>query len=346
MAVVAGQDRVNLGPLTQVFTPPFDCAPLFPACTTCNFGWKGQECGPDGVRDATSCWPPTSQGIPAPTGALFGWGFYSPGVHCPAGYTSACTATAGPKTTSQGWPVQFVMEKGETAIGCCSSNYACANINGQTCVRVVQSTSVRTVYCDGVTTTNLGSMTLPNEYASMLTLYAPMIQINFQSSDISGTTSGASSRGTATSDLAAATAPPAAGAANNVNGTTISSTPSNGLSAGAIAGIGVGLAALILAIGLATLLLWRKRRRQAAAAAGDKDADSGIHHLHEIDSGGPHYDVKPSSESSPVSLSEAPGSEPPPAAHKGYPYYPDQQRRPGPVFEAPGPEEGVRELEA
>lgn len=45
-----------------------------------------------------------------------GWGFYSPGLVCPHGYTSACTATAGGDAQ---WPVQFEMLEGETAVGCC-----------------------------------------------------------------------------------------------------------------------------------------------------------------------------------------------------------------------------------
>ncbi|KAH6633882.1 hypothetical protein B0J18DRAFT_1480 [Chaetomium sp. MPI-SDFR-AT-0129] len=62
------------------------------------------------------------------------------------------------------------------------------------------STAVPTVTCDGDTTGALGTMTVPNKEASITTfsVYAPMIQINWQSSDRSHSTSSSSSRRTST----------------------------------------------------------------------------------------------------------------------------------------------------
>lgn len=71
------------------------------------------------IEDAITCWPPTSKGAPTPIVSPGGWegyGFYSPGLVCPAGYTSACTATEGGHSD---WDVQFSMTQGETAVGCC-----------------------------------------------------------------------------------------------------------------------------------------------------------------------------------------------------------------------------------
>jgi len=115
---LVGQDPVNLGPLTTTFTQP-------PACTVAvadgkdPSAWLAQSCdGLKGAVDVTTCWPPTSKGAPSTTDALHGWGYYSPGIACPAGHASACSATGGASGGS-GWPVQFKLLDGETAVGCC-----------------------------------------------------------------------------------------------------------------------------------------------------------------------------------------------------------------------------------
>jgi len=125
---LVNQAPINLGPLTTVFTPP-------PACTNAvgvvdggllgigligggvlNVANLGQACARGKGVDATSCWPPTSSGAPSKAAPLNGWGYYSPGVNCPAGYATACAATAGGRSD---WPVQFRLNPGETAVGCC-----------------------------------------------------------------------------------------------------------------------------------------------------------------------------------------------------------------------------------
>ncbi len=66
----------------------------------------------------TNCWPPRAATV-ASTGQDLveaGWGFYSPGLVCPAGYVSACSATAG---GSSDWQPQWSLTSGETAVGCC-----------------------------------------------------------------------------------------------------------------------------------------------------------------------------------------------------------------------------------
>lgn len=126
---IVGQVPTILGPLTTIFTPP-------PACTVAvgqgdggllglgllgggsagNFAFLGQSCKAGQPADAATCWPATTSGAPAPPKALGGWGVYSPGIDCPAGYATACSATAG---GTSGWPLQFQLTAGETAVGCC-----------------------------------------------------------------------------------------------------------------------------------------------------------------------------------------------------------------------------------
>lgn len=130
---IVGLAPTILGPLTTVFTPP-------PACTVAvgsqvsdggllglgllgssgpagNFAFLGQTCSAGQPADATACWPATSAGAPPPPApSMQGWGAYSPGVECPAGYATACAATAG---GASGWPLQFRLTAGETAVGCC-----------------------------------------------------------------------------------------------------------------------------------------------------------------------------------------------------------------------------------
>jgi len=121
-----------LGPLTTVFTPP-------PACTVAvgqvdggggllglggllgggsagNFAFLGQGCSGGQPADAASCWPAPTGGAPQPPEDIGRWGVYSPGIECPAGYATACQATAG---GASGWPLQFSLTAGETAVGCC-----------------------------------------------------------------------------------------------------------------------------------------------------------------------------------------------------------------------------------
>lgn len=148
--VPVNQPRTILGPLTTIFTPPTSCGNLCFSSVGTKYmtGWRGQSClstflngmvsfgplkseiapkspSPPSTRakvllivqvDATQCWPPTTAGASYPSLPFYGRGFYSPGLVCPHGYTSACTATANALAD---WPVQFEMLEGETAVGCC-----------------------------------------------------------------------------------------------------------------------------------------------------------------------------------------------------------------------------------
>lgn len=127
--VLIGQAPTNLGPLTTTFTPPPECtvavgaasnglADFFGVGGAKDIAYLGQGCSRGKAFDATTCWPGTSKGAEERDAPLSGWGFYSPGLHCPVGYATACSATGGSGGGS-GWPVQFKLRDGETAVGCC-----------------------------------------------------------------------------------------------------------------------------------------------------------------------------------------------------------------------------------
>jgi hypothetical protein len=124
--VLIGQAPINLGPLTTTFTPAAACTLAVGAGRGGLFGgggdkdvaYLGQACSRGKAFDDTSCWPATSKGAEEQEAPLHGWGYYSPGLHCPVGYATACSATGGSGGGS-GWPVQFKLRDGETAVGCC-----------------------------------------------------------------------------------------------------------------------------------------------------------------------------------------------------------------------------------
>lgn len=116
------QPRTLLGPLTTTFTQPPICSQVIAQCSTCTSAWQAQECfkdGPNfGIQDHTTCWPPLSgvASVISFGATLGGYGFFSPGLVCPHGYTSACSATAGGYS---GWDVEYSLIHKETAVGCC-----------------------------------------------------------------------------------------------------------------------------------------------------------------------------------------------------------------------------------
>ncbi|KAK3900946.1 hypothetical protein C8A05DRAFT_16806 [Staphylotrichum tortipilum] len=258
------RDRVVLGPLTTVFIPPAPCSIAVGLCTTCDVAWWGQTCALMTVQDDPGCWPPTTDGVPEPTPPLLGWGFYSPGLECPAGYTSACTEIAG-QSAAGGWKAQYQMLPGETFVGCCPPGFRCDNLSGQTCLMRAKSTTLPTVSCETGASNNFGFTTLPNGRVNTLNLYAPMIQLAFQSSDRTALTTTSSSTSTANTSSSTTT---------TTSTTTASLTPSTtpppstSLTPGAIAGIAVSASAvLILLILAAAMLIWRRRQRDRPATA-------------------------------------------------------------------------------
>jgi hypothetical protein len=86
-------------------------------CETCTTVWRAQTCNQNvQAHDYTDCWPPRASYATSDPGVMMGWGFYSPGLACPAGYTTVAMATAG---GAQGWRVEYEMNPSETAAACC-----------------------------------------------------------------------------------------------------------------------------------------------------------------------------------------------------------------------------------
>ncbi|KAI7775583.1 hypothetical protein LA080_006546 [Diaporthe eres] len=206
-STLVNQPRTILGPLTTTFTPPISCGYINAPRTFPNgrIGWRGQSCerqSVNGMIDATQRWPPTTAGAAYPSTPFSGWGFYSPGLACPHGYTSACTATANGNAQL---PVQFMMLDGETAVGCCPSGYTCFKLAaGVSCSLLTTSTVITMASCNSDDTMNPVMQTFP--YLTVLTTtaeepptittttmiesftaWAPMIQINWRSTDLATT---------------------------------------------------------------------------------------------------------------------------------------------------------------
>ena len=112
-----GSPRTLLGPLTTRWAPPGVCSYAMALCETCTSIWRAQTCNPSSdAHDDTECWPPRASYATTNAGVLMGYGFYSPGIVCPDGYTTAALATEGGHT---GWGLEYSLEQGETAAACC-----------------------------------------------------------------------------------------------------------------------------------------------------------------------------------------------------------------------------------
>ncbi|KAK3339051.1 hypothetical protein B0H65DRAFT_433093 [Neurospora tetraspora] len=249
-------DRVNLGPLTTVFTAPAACSTAIFADN--KLGWRGQLCVDDGqsITDNTDCWPGTQRG------------FYSPGLFCPEGYTSACTASAVDGVTSTGWKAQYPLQDGETAIGCCPTGFRCGDLGseGQTCVLRWGTLSMEqpTAKCINGQLTDFGTMTFPSQKPN---LYAGMVQINWKASDRdeSATTTTTSANSDSTSGSASA---------SRSNPDLGTDKPAMGK--GTVAGTVVGVMMFVLFFPIGWLFR-RNRQKKASAEAsaeGGHDSDS------------------------------------------------------------------------
>ncbi|KAA8652870.1 hypothetical protein EYZ11_003155 [Aspergillus tanneri] len=267
--------RTNLGPLTTTFTYPSSCSVAIEACPWCSEGWQAQTCSNNafnyqGVQDNIDCWPPRANPSISTGVALNGWGFYSPGVHCPAGMVSACSATGG---VEGGFQFQFSLNEGETAIGCCPKGYTCDYTPGpyqaQTCHSVYFSGSFPAVQCSAgssngfsyqrvpatvtATTTASSSAMLATYTVSSYIIKAPLIQINHMATDLPTRTSSSNSSQAVTS----------ASTSSSAATTEISvANPASSLSVGAKVGIGVGAGVAGLALIALLAWLWVLRRRR------------------------------------------------------------------------------------
>ncbi|KAK4041293.1 hypothetical protein C8A01DRAFT_14965 [Parachaetomium inaequale] len=272
---ITGQSGTLLGPLTTAWSMPETCTIHLDGSR--NRGFRGQRCavssGTARPEDNVNCWPPATNLPEIPAPPFIGWGFYSPGLACPTGYTAACTAQYGGRA---GWETQFTLIPGETAIGCCPDvlkGYKCTNINGNTCIAAKTQLTIATASCSGSQVVGLGQATIPviieittTETATATSgqgaiavqttteevlMLAPMFQLNYQASDLeTGTTSPPSATST---DSSAA-------------------TDQGGLSTGAIVGIGVGAALGALLLGAVAILLFMRNRKRQRELAPESNA--------------------------------------------------------------------------
>ncbi|ETS80911.1 hypothetical protein PFICI_08440 [Pestalotiopsis fici W106-1] len=218
-----------------------------------------------------------------------GWGFYSPGIACPQGYTTAAMATAGGST---GWGLEYSLTDGETAAACCPTGFTPSSIEtfntyAATCVNLATSTSFSTVVCNSGSFEDFSLLELPNDDMKTFTVYAPLYQLNFQASDLPQTTeseseptssedgASPSSTGlaipletgssTTTSDPVASLIPSSLRSSVTSSATSTaaaaSSTPGSGMSTGAKVGIGVGVGVGVVILLVAAFFFGRARRK-------------------------------------------------------------------------------------
>lgn len=320
-------DRINLGPLTTVFSAPAACSTAI--MENNKLGWRNQLCVDDGksITDNKECWPGTRRG------------FHSPGLYCPEGYTSACTASAVGGVTSTGWKAQYALEDGETAIGCCPTGYRCGDLGsqGQTCLLRWGTTSMEqpTAKCKSGQLTDFGTMTFPGSNPQ---IYAGMIQINWKASDRdeSATTTTTSAKSSITTTNSDSTSGSASASRSNPDLVTITRTVSGSLTTetldstgvkqedtedkpamgkGAVAGTVVGVMIFVLFFPIGWLFRRRKQKKAAAEVSpeGGDDSDSA---------------ADPTRSLVGMAGARAPGSS---TAEKPHPVYADY-----PVHEAPG----------
>lgn len=124
----------------------------------------------------------------------------------------------------------------------------------------ISSSTVSTAQCSGGNAVSLTTLSIPyttTESSSIATIstfsaYAPLLQIMYQSSDVSTTTTSSSSSTTSTSS----------GQGTNLSG-------SQGLSTGASAGIGVGVGLGLVILASAAFWYWRARQKNTKTTASD-----------------------------------------------------------------------------
>ncbi|KAI0467319.1 hypothetical protein F4859DRAFT_275137 [Xylaria cf. heliscus] len=253
--VIQNTIRTNLGPLTTA-TWTYTCTEVIQGCGNCDKGWAAQTCIRGVVTDNTDCWPPRATNVPATSGALLGWGVYSPGIVCPGGYTSVAAATYD---GTSDFSFQYPLTAGETAIGCCPKGgfIPILDVNKkQTCVQFKPTTSFLVGSCgnDGPAYTpfTIGG-TLNSTTYNSFSVSAPFFQAVHQASDLPATSTPTS---TNTQSSSSTSNSPTAQSSDN------SSQASRSLSAGATAGIAVGVILGVIIIATAAFCAWRVRRRK------------------------------------------------------------------------------------
>ncbi|KAK1242284.1 hypothetical protein MKX07_000270 [Trichoderma sp. CBMAI-0711] len=265
-------------PLTTTFTRPSDCDGLFASSFLSGIDFS-TSCVPKGFHtDETS--------------------YFSPGLICPSGYYSACHDNIGARTI--------------TTVTCCptyGSDVSLSCVTAST-LRSVWSTLFctwiapdgdgtvlpMTVSNGGTTSTVQGAFTAPGG------LNAYGIRMVYQKTDTETTTMATRTTSSPTRSKATTTATRTGGQPGKT------SEASSGLSSGAKAAIGVGVAVPIAVVGLALGLFfwwWRRRKQYNRVRAGQTTPPTELSG-HERPSELPHEGVN-----KPVYVAEVPAHEPP-----------------------------------
>jgi len=101
--------RSLLGPLTTEFVPPSGCSNCFVP-----EGFDDDDC----LAYSTDCLGDRAC-LPGPSSATAWWGFYSPGISCPSGWTTFTTFSQDERFTVGISSIIDLMEPEETAAFCC-----------------------------------------------------------------------------------------------------------------------------------------------------------------------------------------------------------------------------------
>ncbi|KAJ5604813.1 hypothetical protein N7510_009967 [Penicillium lagena] len=239
----------NRGPLTTAFAPPTTCLQTLSevvyyvdgtAESTTYYGhwygdYTGYTCLPTGTVPGTLLASPT----------YWDTYWYSPGLYCPTGWT-----TAGQLAGS--WNGLDVAGSTSGAI-CCPSGMNFYSQNHE-CSQVLSAKDTITVAATGVAV--LSTLTTP------ITIYADGIPLIWEKSDLPKTTSAAttplSTPPLSTSPLSTQTLTAASATATNSS----NNDKSGGLSKGAKIGIGIGIPVGAIAIGVAIFFYFLNRHKR------------------------------------------------------------------------------------
>ncbi|KAK6083241.1 hypothetical protein SCUP515_01983 [Seiridium cupressi] len=221
-------------------------------------------------------------------------------------------ATEGGNT---GWGLEYSLTQGETAAACCPTGFTPSFIEtlstyAATCINLATSTSFSTVVCDSGNFKDFSLLTLPNNDMKTFTVYAPLIQLNFQASDLPATTSSQTSRASTSGDaspsstgqsLPSSTANPSTTSdpvaslvpsSLRSSGTASSTSESSGgggsssgsagdsdddskssgssMTTGAKVGIGVGVGVGVIALIIVAFFIGRSRRKEKKPGGEDE----------------------------------------------------------------------------
>lgn len=215
--------------LTTIFTPPASCNQI-------NIFTPGPAYVLGPFLDTVDCLPSGYNYLQTP--------YFSPGLQCPSGYTKACGSSNVVGTTT------------ETVATCCpTGGYQCAtrlnNGDGYSCSLRYSTNTVVAAIATSSGGTYATTASMKGGFDGVI---AYSVQIRWQATDLSPSTSPTTSTNSITSSSASLTTS-LAGLPTNIQ-------PKEGLPAGAKIGIGIGIPIGVLLLGLVGVAFLRRRKRK------------------------------------------------------------------------------------